>query len=85
MILDGILGIFNVLLGILLAPLSVLSLGIDFVNSIPIINGFLNIIAYILPWNNITPIITFIIAEFGFRASMAVLRLVKSFIPTWGN
>lgn len=85
MIIDAILLIFEGIINILLSPLSVLSLGIDFVTSIPVINSFISVIAYVLPWSNILPIIIFIVSEFGFRAIMAVIRLVKSFIPLWGN
>ena len=84
MIIDAILLVFQGFLNIILSPLTVLNLGIDLVSSIPVISSFLGVVAYVLPWYNILPIITFIILMFIFRAGLALIRLIKSFIPTMG-
>ena len=84
MITNLILLVFQGVLNILLAPLSVLNFAIDLVSSIPVVCSFINVVAYVLPWGNILPIVIFIIAMFGFRAALALIRLIKSFIPTMG-
>lgn len=84
MITDAILLVFQGFLNIILSPLTVLNIAIDLVSSIPVISSFINIVAYVLPWSNILPIILFIISMFAFRGLLALVRLIKSFIPTMG-
>jgi len=81
MITNAILLVCQGFLQIILAPLTVLNFAIDLVSSIPVVVSFLQIVAYVIPWVNILPIIIFIIAMFGFRGILALVRLIKSFIP----
>lgn len=85
MITNGILIVFQGVINILLAPLELINIGINFVASIPIVASFINLVAYILPWSNILPVIILIFALFGFRIGVALIRLIKSFIPTMGG
>ena len=82
MITNAILLVFQGFLNVILAPLVVLNITIDLVSSIPVISSFINVVAYVLPWVNILPIILFIIGMFAFRGILALIRLIKSFIPT---
>lgn len=84
MIIDAILLVFQSFLEVLLAPLTVLNIVIDIVSSIPVVSSFINVVMYILPWSNIAPVVVFIIAMFAFRGVLALIRLIKSFIPTMG-
>lgn len=85
MILDGILLVLQGIVEILLSPLTVINIGIDLVASIPAITEFMQIIAYVLPWSNILPLISLIFAMFIFRAVLAIIKLIWHFIPVFGN
>ena len=85
MITDGILIVLQGILNILLAPLTVLNIGIDFLGSIPVITEFIQIVAYVLPWDNLLPLIALIIASFLFRGALALIKLIWHFIPVIGN
>lgn len=85
MIIDGILIVLAGVLDILLAPLTVLNIGIDFISSFPVVTQFLQIVAYVLPWDNLLPLFTIIIASFVFRVALAFIKLIWSFVPLIGN
>lgn len=85
MITNAILLVFQGVLNVLLTPLSVFNIGVDFVSSIPIISSFIKIIAYVLPWSKLTPLISLTVGLFTFRITLALIRLVKGFIPTMGG
>ena len=65
MIIDGILLIVQGFLNVLLMPLTAFNIGIDFLSSIPVVTSFLQLIAYILPWSNLMPLIILLIAPFA--------------------
>lgn len=85
MITNGILLVFQGILNILLLPLSALNVTIDFIGSIPIVTQFLQVVAYVLPWDNLKPLIIFTIAMFTFRAVLSLIKLIWHFIPIAGN
>lgn len=85
MISDGILFVFQGILNVLLLPLSALNVAIDFVGSIPVVTQFLQVIVYVLPWNNLKPLILFTISMFIFRAVLSLIKLIWHFIPIAGN
>lgn len=85
MIIDGILLVLKGILSVLLAPLSPLSIAVDFLGSIPVVTQFLQIVAYVLPWVNLLPLFAIIFASFAFRVVLAVIKLVWNFIPLIGN
>jgi len=81
MIVDGILLVLQGVLSILLAPLEVINIGIDFVSSIPVVSSFLQIVTYILPWSNILPILLIIISIFAFRILISLIKTIWSLLP----
>ena len=81
MIVNGFLLVVQGVLNILLAPLSVLNIAIDFVASIPVVSQFLQIAAYMLPWDNLLPLIALVVGIFIFRAVLALIKLIWHFIP----
>lgn len=81
MIVDGLLLLLQGALNIILLPLSVLNIGIDFLASIPIVENFLHVITYVLPWDNILPLIILVFAIFTFRIIVALIGLAKQIIP----
>ena len=83
MITNGILLIFQNFLNIILLPLTVFNVVIDIASSIPFIAQFLQVVAYIVPWSNILPIILIIFSMFSFRIGMALIKLIIYIIPLW--
>ena len=85
MITNAIFLLVQRLLEILLLPLTGLNLVVDFLSSIPVVTEFLQIAAYLLPMNNLIPLFNIVIIIFIFRASLALIKLIWSFIPIIGN
>ena len=81
---DLILIVFQGILNVLLLPLTVFNIAVDFVSSIPVVVDFLQIAAYILPWSNILPLILLVIALSGFRITLSLVKTFLSFIPFLG-
>lgn len=81
MIVDGILLVFQGVLNILLAPLTILNIGVDLISSIPYVTQFLQVVAYILPWSNLLPLIVVIISICMFRISLSFVKLILNFMP----
>lgn len=84
MIIDGILLVIKIVVEIILSPLTVLNIAIDFVGSIPVVMSFVQIVAYVIPWSNILPVILLIFAIFVFRIIVALINLVLKFVPFLG-
>lgn len=85
MITNGILLVFQGVLNILLLSLAALNVAIDFIGSIPVVTQFLQVVVYVLPWDNLKPLIIFTIAMFTFRAILSLIKLIWHFIPIAGN
>ena len=85
MIINNILSLVQGLINVVLSPLNVVNIGVDFLLSIPIVTEFLQIAGYLLPLNNIAPLFGIVIAIFIFRGALALIRLIWSFIPIIGN
>lgn len=83
MITNGILLIFQNFLNIILLPLTVFNVVVDIASSIPFIAQFLQVVAYIVPWSNILPIILIMFSMFSFRIGMALIKLIIYIIPLW--
>ena len=81
MIVDLILLVLQGVLNILLLPLTVVNITVDFIGSIPVITEFLQVVAYVLPWTNLLPLISIVIVLFMLRIGIAVLKLFKDVIP----
>lgn len=85
MIVDLILLIVQGILNVLLLPLIVINIAVDFVSSLPVTVEFLQVAAYMIPWPNILPLILLVIGIFLFRGTLAVIKAVWKFIPFAGN
>lgn len=81
MILDLILLVLQGVLNIVLAPLTALNIGIDFISSLPVVVQFLQIVAYILPWSNILPLLILAIGIGVFRLNAAIVHIIVEFLP----
>lgn len=81
MIVDTLLNILASLFNILLAPLEIINIGIDVVSSIPIVASFIQVVAYIFPFNNLLPIIVIVISIIGFKVIISLLRTLWAILP----
>lgn len=81
MITNAILLAFQAVLNVILLPITVVDIVIDFIGSIPVVIQFLQIVAYILPWANILPLIVLTIALIIFKICVSLAKLVINFIP----
>lgn len=85
MIVDMILIVLQNILNILLSPLIPLNIAIDFLASIQVVVEFIQIVAYVLPWDNLLPLFALIFASFVFRVVLSFIKLIWHFIPVIGN
>ena len=81
MIIDALLLLLQGALNLILLPLSALNIGIDFLASFPIVENFMQVITYVLPWDNILPLVILVFAIFIFRIIVAFIGLAKQIIP----
>lgn len=81
MIVNLIFGVLEVVVNILLAPLTVLNFVFDVVSSISIVQGFVKVVAYLLPWSQLTPLVTFIVTMFIFRSIVALIKTIWDLLP----
>ena len=81
MIINLFLLVLQGALSILLLPLTVVNIVIDFVSGITVFVSFLQVIAYILPWSNILPLIVFTIGLIGLRIGIAIVKTVWDLLP----
>lgn len=81
MILDMILTLLAGILNILLAPLEVINIAIDFASSIPIVTSFIQVIAYLLPWSNLIPLFVIVMAILSFKLIIATITALWNLIP----
>ena len=85
MIFDLILTLAHGILSVLLAPLTLINITVNFIGSIPIVVDFLKLVAYVLPWSNILPLFLIIFSTFVFRIVLSVIKAIWKFIPIIGN
>ena len=81
MIFDAILTLFANLLNVFLAPLEIINIGIDIVSSIPVVASFLQVIAYLMPWNNLIPLFVIVGSVMSFRIVIATITAVWNILP----
>ena len=77
MIVDAILLLVQGVLNVLLAPLTIINIAVDFVAGIPVVGSFINVVAYVLPWAKLLPLITLIVGIFTLRIGISLVRLIK--------
>lgn len=81
MIIDLCLGVLQGFLTIVLAPLEVINIAVDFVASMPVVMSFLQIVAYIFPWSNLLPLFTIVVAVLSFKALIGIIHGIYNLIP----
>ena len=61
--------------------LPIVNISINFLLGIDAVVSILNIVAFVLPWNNIMPLISLIIAFFVFRIAVSLIKTIWELIP----
>lgn len=81
MIIDLCLGVLQGFITIVLAPLEVINIAVDFVASMPVVMSFLQIVAYIFPWSNLLPLFAIVVAILTFKAVVGIIHGIYNLIP----
>lgn len=81
MIVDLFLLVLQGVLNIILSPLTIVNIAIDFISGITVFTSFLQVIAYILPWSNILPLIVLSISLILLRIGISIVKTVWDLIP----
>lgn len=81
MIIDLCLGVLQGFITIVLAPLEVINIAVDFVASMPVVMSFLQIVAYIFPWSNLLPLFAIVVAILTFKAVIGIIHGIFNLIP----
>lgn len=81
MIVDGLLIVLQSALNILLLPLTVVNVAIDIGESLPVFASFLQVVAYILPWDNLVPLIVLNISIVVLKIGISIVKTIWELIP----
>ena len=81
MISNAILLVFNGLLSVILAPIQAINITINIISSIPIVQRFVQVIAYLLPMNNLKPMIFIIISLGILSIVLGILKALWDILP----
>lgn len=73
--------IIEFVLNIFLFPLDIVNVGINFFIGIDWVVDIVNLISYVLPWENILPLIVFIISIFVFRITISLIKTIRDLLP----
>ena len=73
--------ILEFVLNLLLAPITVIDIGVNWLLGIEWVVDIINITAYVLPWSNILPLIFLVIAVFMFRIVIALIKTIWDLLP----
>lgn len=81
MIFEAILGFAGGAVNILLSPLTIINISLDLVDSIPVVMNFLKLGIYILPWDNLVPLLAITAGVGLFRLVIAIVKTIMNLIP----
>ena len=81
MITNAILLVLQGALSVILLPFTAINITIDFISSIPVFVSFLQVVAYLIPWSNILPIIILNISIVVFKIAVTLIKTVWDVIP----
>lgn len=73
--------LFQGVVEVLLLPLTAINIGVDFISSIPIVSQFLQVVAYLLPWSNLLPLIIITVALIGFKIGVSLIKTIWDLLP----
>ena len=78
MILNAIL---NFVLLIFSPLVEAINIGVDFLLGFSYVKTFLQVVVYVLPWNNLVPLIAIIVWIIGFRVVISLIKTLWELIP----
>ena len=81
MIFTPIIYIINYLVDLLFLPIQAISIGIDFVSGMSILNSFFSVVYYLLPIGNILPLIFIVIAITIFKIVISLIKTIWELLP----
>ena len=81
MITNAILSFLTTVSAGLLPALFMIDVAVDLVTSIPVVTKFILYVVYIIPWQNLVPLLVIVFALLGFRIVMALLRFILALLP----
>lgn len=81
MIIDLLLLVIQGALSVLLLPLTAINITVDFISSIPVFVSFLQVVAYILPWSNILPLIILNLSLVVLRIGISIVKTIWDLLP----
>ena len=81
MIINGLIFVLSNVLEVLLAPLEVINITVNFLGSIPFLTQFFQVIAYIMPWNNLIPLFVIVIAVIAFKIIISLVKTLWEILP----
>lgn len=81
MVVDVLINIVSGIVNLLLAPLDVVNFVVDIVFSVSVVGDFIRVVAYLFPWEQITPLIFIVIGFFVFRGVIALIKTIWDVLP----
>ena len=80
MVIESLLNVVFSIVNIILSPISLLGWGFNIVYISPLVD-ILKVVYYVLPIDKLSPIISFIVAMFIFRAVIALIKTIWELLP----
>lgn len=81
MILDLGLSVLDTLLVFLLSPLQLITISVDFLSSFDFVSEFFTVVAWLIPWGNILPLIILVFTVTGFKIGISLLKTLWAILP----
>lgn len=85
MVTDFLLNPIFGLIDTILSPLSLLSWTLDKIMNIPLLTSFLEVVAYVIPWAYLYPLVVIIFGIIGIKIAISLIKFIKGFIPGLGG
>lgn len=83
MILNAILGMLQVIMTVLLAPLNLIHVAVDFLAGSSFVSSILSVVGYLLPISELSPLIILLCGLFIFRILVSVIKAIVDILPMW--
>lgn len=68
-------------LNVILFPLDVINFSVNWFLGIDWVRDAVSVVSYVLPWENILPLFIGIVAIFGFRIVIAIIKTIWELLP----
>lgn len=81
MIINLLLSMLTGLCNVILSPLSLLNITVDFIAKMTTFISFIEVVAYIIPWGNILPLLILSIGIVTWKVGVSVVKTIWQLIP----